>query len=163
MFSAREVLDIAIQIERNGEKIYRDAVAVVSDESLCSTLKWMAEEERSHAGWFAELKDGLQEENGRNLMAEAFGRELFDDVLKNRSFSLEEVDFSQIEHRQQLLETFIEFEKDSVLFYQVLQPFVRDAETSQKLEMIISEERRHIEMLQSLLDDAALAAAAQGR
>lgn len=161
MFSAREIIDIAIQIERNGEKIYREAVAAVNDEALASALRWMAQEEVDHARWFAELKEALQETE-RNLMAEEFGRELFDDVLKNRSFSLEDVDFSRIEDLQTLLETFIEFEKDSVLFYQVLEPFVRDEETRRQLEAIIAEERRHIDMLQSLLDESE-STALQGR
>lgn len=158
MFSAREIIDIAIQIERNGEKIYREAMAAVRDESLAAALQWMADEEVRHAHWFAELKQELQADTGRNILVEEFGRELFDGILKNRSFSLEEVDFSKIEDLQTMMEIFVEFEKDSVLFYQVLEPFVQDDETRNQLDAIIAEERRHIEMLQDWLDGSRPAA-----
>jgi len=158
MFSAHEILDMAIQIERNGEQIYRRAAEQLTDESLLSALRWMADEEAEHALWFAELKEALQREAGHDLLAEEFGRELFDGILQDRSFSLEDVDFTRIRHLAALVETFIEFEKDSILFYQVLQSFVQDEETRRKLAAIISEEERHIEKLRSLLDDSAAAA-----
>ena len=55
MFSANEILDMAIKLEKNGEVVYRDAIANVSNPELITLLEWMADEEVKHADWFAEL------------------------------------------------------------------------------------------------------------
>ena len=43
MFNLRDVLDMAIQIERNGESVYRKALARTTDPDLVEMLAWMAE------------------------------------------------------------------------------------------------------------------------
>ena len=57
MFSTAEIIDLAIRIEKNGEKTYRKAQEKVSDLSLASMLQWLADEEVEHAKWFVELKE----------------------------------------------------------------------------------------------------------
>ena len=37
MFSSSEVLDMAIRIEKNGEKAYRDAIDKIGNQELVST------------------------------------------------------------------------------------------------------------------------------
>jgi rubrerythrin len=49
LFSTDEILDLAVQIERNGEAVYRDAIGLLSDPELVSLLGWMADEEAKHA------------------------------------------------------------------------------------------------------------------
>ena len=46
----------------------------------------------------------------------------------------------------------IEFEKDKVMFYNLLQPFIEDKATLDFLESIIREENEHIQRLQAFLD-----------
>ncbi|EFK11805.1 conserved domain protein [delta proteobacterium NaphS2] len=48
MFNIWEIIEFAIRIEENGEKVYRDASTKVSDPSLVSMLHWLAEEEAQH-------------------------------------------------------------------------------------------------------------------
>ncbi|UCE35669.1 MAG: hypothetical protein JSV40_07170, partial [Deltaproteobacteria bacterium] len=36
MFSSADIIDLAIQIEKNGEKVYRDALGGVKDQSVVS-------------------------------------------------------------------------------------------------------------------------------
>ena len=55
MFSTGEILDLAVQIEQNGEAVYRDAIGLLSDPELVFMLGWMADEEARHAKWFADL------------------------------------------------------------------------------------------------------------
>ena len=47
-----------------------------------------------------------------------------------------------------LLQLCIEFEKDTILFYEMIGSFIEDNETSEKLDEIIEEENRHIELLE---------------
>ena len=59
--------------------------------------------------------------------------------------------FSSVDSIDNLIEIFIEFEKDSVLFYQVLEPFIEDPITLKHLKMIIDEENRHIQRLKEFM------------
>ena len=147
MFSANELLDMAIKLENNGEAVYRDAIEKVSKPELISLLKWMADEELKHASFFSKLKLMLETER-ENPFMEEMSRELFDDLLGDKNFSLKEVDFSSLDSAEELIDIFIEFEKDSVIFYKVLEPFVEDPVAREQLKKIIEEENSHIKHLQ---------------
>ena len=152
MFLIHEILDLAIRLEKNGESVYRNAVDKTAKPDLVSLLEWMADEEVKHAKWFSNLKHKLVSDSVNPFMAE-IGREIFGDMLGKKSFSHQEVDFSKVEHVNDLITIFIEFEKDTVLFYQTLKPFIEDKDTLIHLEKIIAEENNHIDMLHKFLED----------
>jgi rubrerythrin len=150
LFSANEILDMAIKLEKNGEVVYRDAIEKVSNPELITLLEWMADEEVKHASWFAELKLKLDQKSVNPFM-EKMSRELFNDLLGDKNFSLKDVDFSSVSEIDDLIAIFIEFEKDSVRFYQVLEPFIEDPVSLESLKKIIDEENCHIKQLQKLM------------
>jgi len=152
LFSANEILDMAIKLEKNGEAVYRNAIEKVVRPELIDLLEWMAGEEVKHADFFANLKLDLESKNA-NPFIDEMSRELFDDLLGDKNFSLKEVDFSLIENADELIAVFVEFEKDSVIFYKVLEPFVEDPVAREQLKKIIEEENRHIKRLQELVGD----------
>lgn len=149
MFSENEILDMAIRLEKNGEAIYRDALKKVRDPDLSLLLEWMADEEARHARWFSKMRSKLILESPDPQTAK-MGRDMLDTLLAGQSFSLEEVDFSRIEHINALLATFIEFEKDTILFYQMLEAFIQEEQVLAELKKIVAEEKRHIEKLKTL-------------
>ena len=151
MFSAKEIIELAIKIEKNGEAVYRNAIEKVSNPELVPLLEWMADEEVKHANWFAELRHNLETKN-ENPFVEEMGHELFNEMLGDKNFSLKDVDFAAIEEIDDLIETFIEFEKDSIIFYEVLKPFVEDPVVREYLNKIIDEEKHHIELLKEITD-----------
>jgi rubrerythrin len=151
MFSLREVFDLAIQIEKNGEQYYRDAVEKVSNSSLKSMLEWLAEQERKHQSWFFERKDKLDKE-GQDLEVAEMGSSILQSILGDQSFSLKEADLSAIDGVEALIQLAVEFEKDSILFYEMIGSFMEDSDTSEKLKEIIAEENRHIELLEDFQD-----------
>jgi hypothetical protein len=55
MFSIQDIIDLAIQIEENGEQVYRRASGEISNPSLVWLLQYLADEETEHARWFSEL------------------------------------------------------------------------------------------------------------
>ena len=150
MFSANEILDMAIKLEENGEAVYRDAINKVSNPELIKLLEWMVDEENKHANWFAEMKLKLDQKSVNPFM-EKMSRELFNDLLGDKNFSLKDVDFSSVSEIDDLIAIFIEFEKDSVRFYQVLEPFIEDPVSLESLKKIIDEENCHIKQLQKLM------------
>jgi rubrerythrin len=151
LFSANEIIDLAIKLEKNGEAVYRSAIEKVSNPELVPLLQWMADEEVKHAGWFSDMKHNL-EAKSENPFVEEMSRELFNEMLGDKNFSLRDVDFSSVEKIDDLIEIFIEFEKDSIIFYEVLKPFVEDPVAREHLKKIIGEEKRHIERLKEIVD-----------
>jgi rubrerythrin len=155
MFSIGEIIDLAIQIERNGERVYRNALRHVSNQSLTSLLQWLADEEAEHAKWFSGLKPALTETLVDKELEE-MGRAMLEKVLGEQSFSLQETDFSTTDEADDLIKRAIEFEKDTVLFYQMLQAFIDNEETLENLKKIIHEEERHAQVLEELLHSGAV-------
>ena len=154
MFSAREILDLAIQLEKNGESVYRKAVDKVTEPDLVSLLIWMADEEVSHRRWFSEVKKNF-ETHSINPFMEEMSRQVFSGMLGDKSFSHRDVDFSKVDHLDDLIGIFIEFEKDTVLFYETLTPFIEDNDTLENIKKIIAEENNHIKKLQDFIVDKA--------
>ena len=148
MFTPHEVIDMAIRLEQNGEAIYRQAIHRVPDPDVADMLLWMADEEARHARWFAGLKDGLTD-TGRLPFTEKINRVFLGDLLDGQGFSLKEVDFSAVATVGELARLLVGFEEDTIVFYEILQPFAVSADTRRQLEEIIAEERRHIERLET--------------
>jgi len=150
MFSAQDILNIAIRLENNGEQTYLDARQHTSDKNLQDLLNWIAEEEKSHAHWFNQLKNRLSKGEDHHLMAQ-FSRALVEDVVQEQSFSLQEVDFEAIHTADEMIRTFIGFEEDTIAFYEILKSFIDDPAIARQLEQIIDEEKKHVAQFQQLL------------
>jgi rubrerythrin len=150
MFSLKDIIDIAVQIERNGERVYRNAAEKIEDPSLSSLLHWLADEETHHAKWFEALMDKVPE-TGDFPEEEKMGRALLQDAVGAQSFTLDDADFSSMKKVEDLLNLAIEFEKDTALFYGMLQPLIDDQKTLEQLHAIIQEEEAHARRLKEML------------
>ena len=150
MFSVVEILDLAIQLEKNGESVYRNAVDKVTEPELVSLLLWMADEEVRHRSWFSEVKKKF-ETHSINPFMEEMSRQVFGGMLGEKSFSHRDVDFSKVDGLDDLIGIFVEFEEDTVLFYETLIPFIEDNDTLEYLKKIIDEENNHIKKLHEFL------------
>jgi rubrerythrin len=150
MFTIDEIFDLALRIEKNGEKFYRDLIRRLDNAELQEALRWLAEEEVRHAQFFAGLKE--QSVVGR----QAFPREdvsdnsLLQDLLGDRVFSLDDLDLSSVSDLRSLLQQAIEFEKDTILFFEMIKSFIEEDAALRQLELIIEEEQRHIATLERL-------------
>ena len=151
MFSLQDIIDIAIQIEENGEQFFRNAMQKTKNSSLISLLQWLADEEVEHAIWFKKLKHTVRQ-SVEIPELEKMGRALLREAVGEQRFALNDADLSKIKQVDALLTLAIKFEEDTVLFFQMLQPFIEDRETLNQLKKIIEEEERHAKKLQEFLD-----------
>ena len=149
-----DIIDLAIQIEKNAENVYRTALLKMTNPSLVSILQWLADEEVAHAEWFRHLRKNIDSQV-KDPAVEAMGKSLLSDVLGKQSFSLREADFSKLSRLEDLLLLAIEFENDKIIFYKMLRPFIAESETLDFLENIIEEESQHIRELRKLVDSDA--------
>ena len=151
MFTLAEIIDLAVRIEKNGEKAYRKARDEVSNLSLASMLQRLAEEEAEHEKWFTGLKEEV-ETTAEDPRLEEMGKTLLQGVLGDKTFSIDDADFSRIKDLEGLLELSMEFEKDTILFYEMLSAFIQDEKSLDQLDMIIEEENRHVRLLEDCLE-----------
>lgn len=151
MFTIQDIIDIAIRVEQNGERIYRAAAEKITDSDLVLLMQWLADEESAHIRWFESLK--LQTKKVIDDPAlEQMGRDILLDIVGKQTFSLDDVDLSEPMTIRKLISVAIEFEKDTVMFYEMLRSFVEDILDIQQLDNIIAEENSHIAKLKEAMD-----------
>ena len=146
MFTMSEIIEFAIRIEENGEKVYRDVSEKVSDPHLVSFLKWLADEEAEHVKWFSDLKRTVKEEDVDPQLGE-MGRTLLLGVVGDQSFSLKERDLITTADSSEVLKIALGFEKDTVIFYEMMGSFIQEDAAATKLDQIIREENQHVKVL----------------
>lgn len=149
-FSGRELLEVAIQIERNGFAFYSAAAPNVKDEKARELIEWLANEEKGHVGRFQEIMTGFKgedldmspselEEYTLYLKALADAR-VFTSELKAREAAL------SINSVKDAIDMAIEFEKDSLLFLHGMKSMVRKGDAS-AVDELIREEMLHLKRL----------------
>lgn len=152
MFTIADIRDIAVQIERNGEKVYEQAGHEATDAELAAAFRWLAGEERRHAGIFAAMtvESPLTPEQ---VELETMGRALLQEMVREKTFSLALEDLKTATNLGEIVSQAKAFEEDTILFYEFLRDIVDDDATKRQLAVIIAEERRHVDLLAGMLDD----------
>ena len=98
--------------------------------------------------------DGPGADGGQSEM-EAVGKSILREMVKDKTFSLEDNTLAGIDNLHDLINESQGFEEDTILFYETLSGFIDDEHTLEQLNRIIAEEKRHSEELRELLDSAA--------
>jgi rubrerythrin len=148
MFTLAEVYDLGIRIEKNGEKFYRDAMKQAWSEPIADMLKLLAEEEVKHVDFFVKRMDAVNQKR-ENPFLDEMSASMLKDILGNQTFSLKEADVSKMKSVDELVSLAIEFEKDTILFYEMIDSFMTDGESRRELKGIIEEEERHVRLFES--------------
>ena len=149
MFTLSDICNIAVQIEHNGERIYREAGKRTDDTQMAQILNWMADEEMHHAQWFDKLNLPSQVPFGHEEI-ESMGRSLLQEMMKDQAFALEGDRVQAVADLDDLFNLSMEFEQDTILFYEMLRSFIDDKDTIMQLNRVISEEKGHLRQLETL-------------
>lgn len=149
MFTLSDICSIAVQIERNGERIYRAAGGNADDTQMAQVFNWMADEELRHAQWFEDLNLPSRVPPGHEEI-ESMGRSLLQEMVKDQAFSLEDDRMQAVVNLDGLFDVSMEFERDTILFYETLRTFIDDADTVERLNQVIAEEYGHVRQLESM-------------
>jgi rubrerythrin len=111
-------------------------------------LRLLAEEEVKHVEFFAKRMDALKQKR-ENPFLDEMGTSMLKDILGNQTFSLKDTDVSKIRSVEELVAVAIEFERDTILFYELVGSFMTDEEGRRELKEIIEEEERHVKLFES--------------
>lgn len=145
-----DLLEIAVKMEKNGAAVYTDAARKLDHPDLKSMMKWMADEEVSHGQWFSARKNKLFLEVEETHLKEMVPQAL-QDMMGEKTLSLDDVRFNEITTVSGLLEIFVGFEEDTIMFYELLEMFIEEEKILDGLKEIIHEEKKHIQKLKSMM------------
>jgi rubrerythrin len=156
-FNADEIFQMAEQIERNGREFYSRAAKRMGEPRTAQFLLGLAAMEGEHEKIFANMRAGLSEQERKATVfdpdhqASAYLRAWADghvfDVRSNPAQKL-----TGKEKVQDILQTAIGLEKDSVVFYVGMKDAVPERLGRSKIDGIIKEEMSHIASLSRELE-----------
>ena len=147
MFTLHDITSLAIHLERNGEAVYRTVLERVTAKEVRDLFLWLAEQEVGHRQWFMALQQ-QHAKTGNDYLIDEASAEILSTVLGAQTFSLEDTLSSDTLTVEDLRRIALEFERDTILFYELIWEWIEDAEIRTHLEVIISEEKQHAKVLE---------------
>ena len=143
LLRACDVLQFAIRIEENGEKIYRQFSKTMKDSNIKKLFDYLADEEVKHKKTFENMVSKIEKyEPPENYPGEYFAylRAYADNIIfthKNLANAL-----TKITDAITAIEFSIRREVDSILYYLEMKNFVPENQHN-VVYKVIDEERRH--------------------
>ncbi|MFH2129066.1 MAG: ferritin family protein [bacterium] len=149
-FNAKEILEMAEQIERNGFLFYTKAAASVQGDEIKKFLSELAEMEVTHEKTFAEMKNQLGSQEKEEVVFDPYEETAayLQALADTRVFYEKEIDMSSVE---EVLKAAIIAEKDSIVFYLGMKDMVPEGKGKTRVDGIIKEEMKHIQIISNEL------------
>ena len=151
-FSGSEIIEVAVQIERNGYSFYKTLANSLNDKDIKELFTNLADEEKEHIKSFQSLYESFKDYKPDI----ADDEEYYDYVNMLASMNvftkkegMDEV-LSKIKDKKDALNMAIQFEKDSIIFFAEIKGLVRESERD-AVEDLICQEQRHLRRLFSIL------------
>lgn len=151
-FNADEVFQIAEQIERNGAKFYRRVADEFADAPSRNLLLDLAAMEVDHERTFAEMRENFSKGGAAAAIFDPYDEVVLylRAIADGHVFDVKADPSERLtgnETMEQILKMGIEFEKDSVVFYEGIREIVPQNLGKEKVEAIVKEEMKHITLL----------------
>lgn len=145
MFSGKEILDIAVQIELNGHKFYTDLRDKAEDDKLEDLASYLAEQELQHVRDFEALREkfGDFQPPWESYPGEyeAYIRTLAEGHIFNDPVGRKLI--GRATTQEEALYVAMGFEKDSMVFYTEIAGLVPEGQRK-VVEEIAGQEREHL-------------------
>jgi rubrerythrin len=150
-FSAGEVLDAAMGIEKNGAAFYEEMSRKTQNKDIKAIYEYLVSEEKKHFTTFQNMKGST----GNYSPPESYPGEymqylksLIDNTVFTDETRAKEKAATTVDEIE-ALDTGIQAEKDSILFYSEMQNLVV-ASDRQVIYDIVNEEKAHLRQLSEL-------------
>ena len=150
-FSACELVDIAIQIEKNGRDFYSALAGKSKDPSVVEIFKYLSNDENQHIADFKKMfnsvcnyePEGAYPEEYFAYMNTLAGQYVFTEEGKGKKMA------EETKSMDEGINMAMALEKDSVLFYEEMKKNVPEKSIG-FVDKIIGEEKKHITKLYEL-------------
>ena len=154
IFSGSEIVELGIQIEKNGRDFYGALVKQSKNQDAIDIFKFLAAQEEKHIATFQGLLNSTNKyEPPENYQDEyvAYMRSLAAECIFTKEKTGEEI-AKHIKNEKEAVIKGIEFEKDSIVFYDGIKKVV-PADEQKIIDELILEEQRHLMQLVELKRD----------
>ncbi len=151
VFSAAEMVEIAVQLEQNGAAFYQAAANGARQEEVKSLLEFLAKEEQRHESVFRSLQPTESEHRPSQEypgQKSAFIQALLEDRLLPPAEVVERV-LPGLTSDTEVIDFALGFEKDTLLFYYEMRHMMGGAHRDMVGE-IVEQEKIHVERLRRL-------------
>ncbi len=152
-FTASEALEMAMEIEKNGEAFYNEAALRSDDDQLKELFAELAAQERVHYRIFARMHERLTPSPDMTDVEYDEYRDYVRAALDNALFAGPDKALAlarQAQERESALRAALGFEKDTLLFFYDLRDMVGEHE-SEAISRVIDEEKKHVRRLARML------------
>ncbi len=152
LFTGKEILDMAVQIEKNGEAFYTELAGKAEKDAVRERAKYLAEQEVEHAATFKAMLEGISD---AGAPPESYPGEYLayvDALVSTRAFTDEgqaRAAAGGVKNDLEAINMALGAEKDTIIFYYEMLRFVGDKDTD-VVNRIIKEEQSHVKILAEL-------------
>ncbi len=145
-FSADEIFEMAVQMEVNGGKFYRNAAKGIEDGDNKKLLLDLAAMEDDHEITFKGIRAELADDMKSSTVFDPEGESALylKALVDSRVFYEKEIDTSLM---KEILKEAIVAEKDAIVFYLGMKDMVPGDLGKSKIDAIIKEEMGHVRLL----------------
>jgi rubrerythrin len=148
-FSADEVFEMGMDVERNGEAYYRKAAELTKNAHIKAIFIDLMKQEQQHYIVFKNLKDKLPPRASLPTVADPDSEEYLylDALVKSRLFNnVHEAETlaSKVGSALEALKAALNFEKDTVLFFQTMKSMTDERLGRSEIDWLIEQEHNHI-------------------
>ncbi len=149
-FNAADIMEMAVQMERNGAAFYRASAQKISDPEAKSLLLELAGMEDQHEKTFTAIQKDLKDSEKQSTVFDPEGEagQYLRALTDIRVFYKKEI---QGDSLRDILKSAIEAEKDSIVFYLGLKDMVPEKLGRSRIDTVIKEEMGHIRVLSKRL------------
>ncbi len=143
LLSASEIFQMAIRLEENGEKFYRQMAERMEKEEMKNLFHFLADEELRHRETFTAMLSELEDYQPSSAYPDEYFTYLRS-YIDGAVFSRErlEKELQLLEKDVDVIDFAIRRELDTILFYTELSKFLPESQ-AEKVKRIIEEEKRH--------------------
>lgn len=150
-FSGKELLDIAIRIEKNGAAFYDSLARSTGNFKIKGAYKQLADKEREHIEVFRNMFSSARDSQTPHTYSEEYGAYL-KALIDSAVFTDDQVtrDMARkVSSDAEAIQIGLGAEKDSILFYSEMRELVRAADRD-VVNKVIEQEKSHMRELASL-------------
>jgi rubrerythrin len=150
-FSGRELIDIAIGIERNGAAFYHSLAKSTGNEIAKGAYQYLAGEELKHIEVFQSMLGSVADYRPPETYTEEYDLYLRA-LIDSRVFTDDQTAYEmaqRVTSDAEAIQIALGAEKDSILFYSEVRELIRRSDR-ELINRIIEEERSHLRQLSEL-------------
>lgn len=148
VYSVNEVVELAVQIEKNGYAFYHEASKRKDlDPKAKALIEHLRDEELNHEKTFLALRDDTDLQNLELSQDWELISQYLKTIVDARIFNDKDSAIKKASSAKDLMEILdfaISFEKDTLLYFHAINDSVNSPKTRQALRRIITEEVSHV-------------------